>query len=397
MATQIDVSRGGDLNWRCALSLDGEPVAWLYIGDRTMRIGCAEVRMAGIGGVWTEPEHRRQGYMRQVMDRTVEFMADEGFDVSLLFGIVDFYPRWGYATTIPRHELSIATDRAVRAAGTLAARPFEVGDMPRILRIYNRCNALRTGSVVRRPATWPERQFPKGTRFSTRVDLFVVENERDAIVGYWAVDTAHVDRDTGEVHPITDAVRVAEVNATDERAFDTVLAELGQRATARGVKRIECRVPVDHPFALHCRSFGGELTLSTAPDGGAMMRIIDLDGLLGALEDELSRRVAGRGLSGTLRVETDLGGFGITVSDRSARICSRLSDPDYSVRLQQWQLMQLLMGYRTLEDALADPREAAFAPDRTPPTGPGTPRALSELGAALFPPHHSYCWRPDWF
>ena len=93
--------------------LEGEPIARVIIADRRMRIGCAQVRMGGIGGVWTDPQHRKQGHMRAVMNRAVQFMRDEGFEVSLLFGITDFYPRWGYATMIPDQRLTIATESAL--------------------------------------------------------------------------------------------------------------------------------------------------------------------------------------------------------------------------------------------------------------------------------------------
>ncbi|GAH73251.1 unnamed protein product, partial [marine sediment metagenome] len=126
--------------------LHGEPIARAIIADRQMRIGCAHVRMGGIGGVWTKPEHRKQGHMRAVMDRAVEFMREEGFDLSLLFGITDFYPRWGYATMIPDQRLTIATENALRAASDLKVRAYRRGEMPKLDRIYNSLNALRTCS-----------------------------------------------------------------------------------------------------------------------------------------------------------------------------------------------------------------------------------------------------------
>lgn len=382
MPTETDVSRSGKLDWRVARRLDGEEVAWLNIADREMRIGSARVRMGGIGGVWTEPQHRRQGYMRQVMERAVEFMSE-------------------------RQRLIIPTETAIRAEGALPGRPFEDGDMPCILRIYNETNATRTGSVVRRPWTWPAEGFPMGTRFFTRVDLFVVENERGRIVGYCAVDSAHVDRHSGEVTPIRDEVEVAEVGATDARAWDSILAELGRRATRWEVDEIRCCVPADHEFALHCRSYGARTHISTEADGGPMMRIINQDELMGKLEGELSRRVAGRGLSGSMLVETDLGRFGIVVSNRSARVCAELSESDHAIEgrphsglkhsgLTQWKLLQLIVGYRTLDDVLSDPRDVAFAPDRTPPWRSGTSVELRELADALFPPQFAYCWHPDW-
>jgi len=62
---------------------------------------------------------------------------------------------------------------------------------------------------------------------------------------------------------------VAEVGATQERAYDAILAHLAKLAARRHVEQIRAFVPVDDPFALHCRSYGAEQSISTRPDGGA--------------------------------------------------------------------------------------------------------------------------------
>ena len=403
-------------------TLEGEPIARLLIADRQMRIGCAQVRMGGIGGVWTDRQHRKQGHMRALMDRAVQFMRDEGFEVSLLFGITDFYPRWGYATMIPDQRLTIATESALRAARDLKVRAYRRGEMPLLDAIYNSVNALRTCSIVRpvfpcaerarpssalEPPKMPRDTFRMGTRFFTTVKVFVVEDERGRIVGYGVYDREHVDRHTGEKTPIQDEVAVAEVGATQQRAYDAILAHLGRLAQSRpgGIEQIVAFVPMDDPFALHCRSYGAEQQLSALPDGGAMMRIINLERLFEKLEPELTRRVAGRGLSGKLALVTDLGSVAVRVSNRSARVVASLKDADYTLELEQWKLLQLLIGYRTLEDVLADPRQLAFAPaspqSREHTTSPRRvqPRAssLQSLLCPLFPTQWPFCWRPDWF
>jgi len=406
--------------------LHGEPIARAIIADRQMRMGCSQVRMGGIGGVWTKPEHRKQGHMRAVMDRSVQFMREQGFDVSLLFGITDFYPRWGYATMIPDQRLTIATENALRATGGLKVRAYRRGEMRKLDSIYNSLNALRTCSIVRpvfpyarrprpssplEPPAMPKDSFRMGTRFFTTVKVFVVEDDRSRIIGYGVYDKEHVDRDTGHKTPIEDEVAVAEVGATQERAYDAILAHLAKLAARRHVEQIRAFVPVDDPFALHCRSYGAEQSISTRPDGGAMMRIINLQQLFKKLEPELSRRIAGKELSGKLSIITDLGSLGIRISNRSARVVSSLRGADYTLELEQWKLLQLLVGYRSLEDVLSDAREVPFSP-----TPRQAPRSISPAGRAdpgrsklsvsgelqglaqvLFPTQWPFCWRPDWF
>jgi GNAT superfamily N-acetyltransferase len=390
----------------------GEAVSRVIVADRRMRIGCARVRMGGIGGVWTEPAHRKQGHMRAVMDRTMEFMRDQGFEVSLLFGIMEFYPRWGYATMIPEQRLTLRTESALRAASELRVRAYRRGEMPKLERIYNSVNALRTCSIVRpifpagkpvrasspiEPPRLPEDSLRMGTRFFTTVTIFVVEDERGRIIGYGAYDREHVDRDSGVRTPIENEVAVAEVAATQERAYDAILGHLGRLAARRKVEQIVAFVPVDGRFALHCRSYGAEQQVSTRADGGAMMRIINLEQLMSEIEPELSRRVAGRGLSGKLALVTDLGAVGVRVSNRGARVVSSRKGADAVLELEQWKLLQLLVGYRGLEEVMGDPREVAFGPARQGARRRRVPERLRELGEALFPAQWPFCWRPDWF
>ena len=427
MAAETVVSPVERWGFMIERTLHGEPIARAIIADRQMRIGCASVRMGGIGGVWTEPERRKQGHMRAVMDRAVEFMRDEGFDVSLLFGITDFYPRWGYATMIPDQRLTIATENALRAASSqrraspqLRVRAYQRCEMPKLDTIYNSLNALRTCTIVRpdfpyarhtrpssplEPPAMPADSFRMGTRFFTTVNIPVVEDEEGQIIGYAVYDKEHVDQNTGERTPIEDEVAVAEVGTTQSAqgaGYDAILAHLARLAARREVNQIRAFVPVDHPFALHCRSYGAEQQISTRPDGGAMMRIINLQQLLEKLEPEMTRRVVGKGLSGKLTIITDLGSVAVRVSSRSARLTATLTNADYTLQLEQWKLLQLLIGYRSLEDVLSDPRDVPFSPTSRPPADSTSPRRRAsafakEFAEHLFPTQWPFCWRPDWF
>src|SRR5690242_20576154 len=90
---------GGDT--RAALRIDGHAVSGLWVVPFTLRIGAATVRMDGIAGVGTETEHRRRGYSRRVLEATVRWMQQGDAPLSMLYGIPDFYPKFGYATAGP--------------------------------------------------------------------------------------------------------------------------------------------------------------------------------------------------------------------------------------------------------------------------------------------------------
>src|SRR5437868_6051335 len=92
---------------RAELRVDGRSVSRIFIVPFTLRVGAATLQMDGIGGVETEKEHRRRGYSRRVLEATVEWMRQRDAALSMLYGIPDFYPKFGYATAGPDHSIEL--------------------------------------------------------------------------------------------------------------------------------------------------------------------------------------------------------------------------------------------------------------------------------------------------
>src|SRR5215211_4927437 len=89
------------------LQLDGRQASRVVIVPMLMRIGAAVVRMDGIGGVGTEEEFRNQGYSRRLMETAVQQMQQGDAVLSTLFGIQDFYQKFGYETTGPEYSVIV--------------------------------------------------------------------------------------------------------------------------------------------------------------------------------------------------------------------------------------------------------------------------------------------------
>lgn len=93
---------------------DGENVSHLGYAANELQIGPeASVRMAGIGGVGTDREHRRRGLARKVFRRALEEMAREGYATVGLYtsrAIVAhrLYRRFGLVDLVPnRHYVKL--------------------------------------------------------------------------------------------------------------------------------------------------------------------------------------------------------------------------------------------------------------------------------------------------
>ena len=75
---------------------DGQVVTHFGVWGFDMRVGRCVVRLAGIGAVATLKTHRGGGLMARTAGDCVRGMDAAGYDMSLLFGIPNFYHRFGY-------------------------------------------------------------------------------------------------------------------------------------------------------------------------------------------------------------------------------------------------------------------------------------------------------------
>jgi predicted acetyltransferase len=331
--------------------------------------------MGGIGGVWTEEAYRKRGFARRLLETANDYMRDEGFDIASLFGISDFYERWGYVPAGPEYSLKVRVDNIKGAE--LRHRVVDFCEQHRldVLRIYEHNNLHRICSVVRSPESWTG--FVRGTDWFVEANVKVFVNERGEVVGYVSLDK------------VTERTAVAEVGFTTPEVFESMVAFLAQRASEYGHDEITLLLPPDHEFTIYLRRYGCVATQEFHRSGDFMARIINLGSLMAKLSAELSRRVAKESrLSGCEKdfaIVTDIGE--VLVRVRSGRVeVEPVTSASSAERLElpQGKLTQLLMGYQTI-DTLIAAQDVHCSPDLIP------------LLRVLFPPAYPYIWWSDRF
>ncbi|HEU5315335.1 MAG TPA: GNAT family N-acetyltransferase, partial [Chloroflexota bacterium] len=144
-------------------------VASLEVGRYAMRLCGGEVTMGGVAGVVTHPAHRQKGLGATMMRAAVARMREERYPLSILFGVPDFYHRFGYVPVLPTYTLTVATrtlerlvDGGVDAGGGVGGgsgngargaparvRAATAEDGPALTALYERANAARTGTLRR--------------------------------------------------------------------------------------------------------------------------------------------------------------------------------------------------------------------------------------------------------
>ena len=352
---------------------DEEDVSRLWIHEYQMRFGAARLTLGGIAGVGTNEEHRNKGYSRHVMEDSTTFMTENEFDVAMLFGIPDFYPKFGYATALPETWMELDTEEAQAAVSTYQIRKFEVGDVPKILSLYAANNAERTGTPLRDETRW--KGFKMGSNFGIDADPFVVLSNAGEVIGYFVCD------DTEENCILCD------IGFQNRRIFETIVRFLGDRAKRIDAAQIECSMPADHPFAIFCRRYGCRTNTQNPKNRGGMMRVINqsstLKGITGELEKRLRRSAHLSQWSGKILISTDLGQDCLGI-DRGRVTYTSSKANAFHLEIPQDKLIQLMMGRRSIED-LAIEADVSV-------TG-----GIIPILQTLFPLDYPHVWWPDRF
>ena len=355
--------------WKVELLSEGRSISRLWIVDRHMRLGAGRVYVGGIAGVGTEPEYRYQGLSRRVLEAALDLMGREGYDASFLFGIQDFYHRFGFTTVMAEHGVRLTTLAAEKAKRKLQIRSVRQGDFSAIARLYNRDNQYRTGSTVRQPRCFTA--FSMGSDFGVPVAVKVLVTAANKLVGYVAYDD------------VKERCRAVEVGGQGEAVFSTALNFLARRAVALRREHISLSMPADYPFALYCTEYGLHLETHYKRQAGPMGRVINLRSFLSGLQPALALRWD-YGKSNTMELCTDIGSCNLQRVKGELKIGTAGGGPTDKVRLKQTAFMQLAMGYRTAASLVVTGELRAK-------------RQVIERLDRLFPLQQAHMWWPDRF
>jgi GNAT superfamily N-acetyltransferase len=361
------------------LLLDGRQVSRVVIVPMLMRIGAAVVRMDGIGGVSTEEEFRNRGYSRRVMETAVEQMRRGDAALSTLFGIEDFYQKFGYETTGPEYTVVLPLAEATAPTRSLPRgwrfRPLTPGDMPAVMRLYHANTRRATGALVRHDAGDDPSETERladlnpdarkiGLRAWNRLQGVAVEPGEDACrvlvdqsgrIGAYAWFGANWWMGVRR-RDLPGAFHIAEGMARDAEVADTLLVACRTWAEEAGSDGdgIALAIPPEGPVAMAAAYEGGQMLGVYTRGGNFMGRVLDLGRLLRLLQPELAARVRSARLpfQGRLNFRTDEDEAAIVIRDDDVQVDGRASG-GVVVELPQTALARLCLGGFDPADVLA--------------------------------------------
>ncbi len=387
MAAEVRHEAADDGGFRLKLFEGEEAVARLAVGRYTMRVAGVGVPMAGVADVVTHPAHRGKRLGVQMLSAAVARMREERYPLSVLFGVPDFYHRFGYTPVLPQYAVNVATRDAERLAsdgsGTPpttpqpTVRPGTPEDAPALLALYDRTNARRSGTLQRKVDKLDPTPKRETEHWWTHARRTLVAEAGGHLLGYAVLSGNPAQFRVLEV--VVPAESVSTAGAA-------LVAALAHEAVERRLEQVRLPLPPDEPLALLLRQAGCKVEITYSANADGMGRIVDLKALVDALQPALAARAqalpegeqpnaleltcVAQGEEPEMRATVQLGdhGGGRTIS----------------LTVPQQRLCQLMMGYQGIDAICWQHPDACNDAD-------------VELLRALFPTGYPHMWQIDHF
>ncbi len=340
----------------------------LRVTTETIRLGEARLKTGGIGWVTTAAHHRQKGVCRALLNDTFHYMKSHNYHVTMLFGIPNFYHRFGFATTLSDYTITIELEDALTAPrASCRAREAKPGDIAAIQRIHAAndgdvaCSLLRSSAHITNK--WAHRC--KGMR--------VLTDDKGKVLAYF------IGRKSAE------RLMVEEVGVADCGLCDAVLGACAHMANEEAVGRVQFLVPPPHVFARFLLQFKTVHEMHVVRDSGGMMAFVNFSEAVESLIPEWESLISASSLLDR-RIELTL-----IVDNTHCRIRANRGAVDIApfpgankVSLTSADMIRLVTGYLHVEDVLAKRRRILTEDART-------------LLSVLFPKRDPYVWNFDRF
>ncbi|HDS74382.1 MAG TPA: GNAT family N-acetyltransferase [Firmicutes bacterium] len=323
---------------------NGEVVAGVAIVEMHVRYGDATLKMGGISTVATDPDKQGRGYGRANMEDTVRYMAEDGYDISFLLGIHDYYPKYGYRTALVWAPvvLNVAEAPSQMPEGW-TARKIEESDIPALDEVYRKTIGNCDLAVQRTEADW-KWYFTFG-RFGRANDRVIV-NADNKVVGYFTLQGRG------------DRMRVDELGVLDDvDAYAAVIAAMRDRGKDLFAREVEIYTVPDGGFARWALYRArGKWSRSSDYAGGPMFRLFNAEQLFGKIGRTLAKRweQAPRNTpEDAVTIRCPLGQVALIPTGEGLRVRSG-EESGTVVEMPHEALTELVLGFRPAVDILSD-------------------------------------------
>jgi predicted acetyltransferase len=304
--------------------------------EKYIRIGNCSLKLAGIGDVYTHPDGRGKRVSSTLMNDAVDYMRKNKYPISMLYGIPNFYHKFGYIEAMASHSVFVPLKYTSKVEGNLELRQCRDSDIEILNRLYNNNFQDKTGSVRRVSTSWYNIAKPK--------ELFVTTDKRDRPTGYLIFKSVW----GGSFY-------VTEIVAPDEDIRNSILAFCCKKAKKSFVCELEFRITPDDSFCSFLKDFDARIVSQHYAEGqgSAMLRIINLPDLLKKIKSVLENRIVRSDFAkkkcGINIVTDDAGSASLYYDKGKITIKARPDKKLKTLECRQDYLTRSVMGYWDIE------------------------------------------------
>ncbi len=345
-------------------------VSHISIIEKYVRIGKSVVKLAGIGDVYSLPETRGKGYSRLLMEDAIEYMQENDYPLSMLYGIPNYYHKFGYIESVPNYSTFVPTKNTKDVKPVLKTRAYCESDLEKINELYNQEYASMTGSIRRVPKCWYKIVNPKNTT--------VVVDSSDNPLGYMISKT-----------PYGSYAYYNEIVASNQEIMTALLAEAVKIALEQINPEIEFRIAPNHRSYHYLQDFGPKNVIKKFKegDGQGMLRIVTTKRLFEEIKDVFQGRINNSKFldyTGVLNVLTDAGNVSLKLEKGKIKICES-DNKNNLVKTKQNYLVRLVVGYWDVKSFLVRSGIDYLSDE------------IVKILEVLFPPDFFYTCEGDYF
>ena len=327
--------REGDLR---IVEAEGKIVSMMLIIRRQVRIGRAIIDNAIVSPVATRVGYEKKGYCSLVMRDAINYMKQQEFDITTLWGHPWLYIHYGYSPAMVSPSVAIRLERC---------RPTEVKDMftmqsyeetqaDAVTDIYHKNTANQVLAVIRNSEPFEWKVHSSNVEFKTVLD------KKGRVIGYYSISqTAPAGRS------------LLEIGVDNTEACRIIFNKLLDYAKEKKLSELICPMSPKHPFAQF--AYWQNAELRTRASGAGFARILNMTTLLSKMKKEFESRLNDSEFCNkvlSLTVENEEEAANLLVNDGKITVSTEREKADYTLEAPLPSLNPLVTGYKSVYELL---------------------------------------------
>lgn len=346
----------------------GKIVSALRITTDTIRLGESRLKMGGIGWISTAGPFRNKGIASALIQNAVKYMSAHGYNVSMLFGIPNFYHRFGFVTTIPEYYTTILTRDALTCKAEIhKVRTAKPGDVPFLQKIHFIEDKDIACSIIRTQAHF-------ALKWREWSQCRVLLNDNGKVIGYFLPR-----QDESNV------LSIYEMGADDFTSEYAVLYAIAKHAEKERCGVIKIFAPPCHPILKILINQEYIYDTHTMRSGGGMVAVVNLEETLECMIPEWEKLLQNVSVwNKTEELTLIIGGAPYCFSFHKGSIVISPKMGKNKISMSLSDFIRLLTGFIYWEEIIERNRFILSSLAR-------------ELLSILFPKRYPYVWHLDRF